>query len=127
MRKQKRLKSWMGAFGLLGALGFLYFVFRDPFFTTFFCFFGGFSIYWEAKLAKEMQDERLVENRYKASKIALQSVFIAVFCIMILIGNVLGSTNPAKAYVILNATIAIAFAAILNLSAFLTYKFDKGE
>ena len=127
MKKKAFIKPWMGSLGLLGFLGLFYFTFNEPFFLAFFGFFGGFSFYWEGKLAKELQDERMDGNRQRASKIAMTIGFSAVFIGMILIGNIWGSEDPARAYVVLNALIAFAFAVSLNLSAYLAYKFDRGE
>lgn len=118
------IKPWMGIFGLLGFLGFAG-VFTEPVFLVFFGFFGFFAFYWEGKLAKELQDERLNENRNKALQIAYPSAFAFVFASMILIGNFLGGKDPARAYALLNLVIAVAFAASQILSVYLAYRFDK--
>lgn len=127
MQHKFLIKPWMGVLGLLGFLGFLFFPLKEPFFLTFFCFFGFFSFFLEGKLAKELLDERLRNNRQKASGIAIRLGFTVVFISMILIGNIWGSENPAKAYVLLNAVISITYAFSLNLSAYLTYKLDRDE
>ncbi|WP_315115286.1 DUF3796 domain-containing protein [uncultured Clostridium sp.] len=121
------VKPWMGVSGLLGFLGFLYFPLNEPVFLAFFSFFGFFSFYWEGKLAKELPDERLYENQQKASKIAFRLGFAIIVVSMVLIGNFWGSKEPAKAYALLNAVIAVTFAISLNLSTYLAYKFDKDE
>lgn len=118
------IKPWMGIFGFLGFAGFFGF-FAEPVFLSFFGFFGFFAFYWEGKLARELQDERLNENRRKALQIAYPSAFSFVFAGMILIGNFLGTKDPAKAYALLNLVIALAFAVSQNLSVYLAYRFDK--
>lgn len=118
------VKPWMGIFGLLGFAG-LAGVFIEPVFLVFFAFFGFFSFYWEGKLAKELQDERLNENRQKAMQIAYPSGVAVIFASMILIGNYLGVKDPAKAYALLNLVIAFSFALTQILSTYLAYRFDR--
>lgn len=118
-------RPWMGIFGLLGFMGFVWIPFNEPTYVVFFGFFGFFAWYWEGKLAKEMADERLNENRNKATQISYQTVFAIVYASMILIGNLVGPKDPAKAYLVLNAVVALSFAFSLILAAYLTYRYDK--
>ena len=127
MKRKHIVKPQMATLGLLGFLGFLSIALNEPTFLVFFSFFGYFSYYWESKFANEIPDERLNENRRKAQQIALKAGTFVIFAGMILIGNLFGSKDPAKAYAILVALISLAFAAAINLSAYLTYRFDKGE
>ena len=127
MKKRIKIKSWMGIFGLAGFMGLLAFPFKEPAFLALFSLFGYFSYYWEGKLANEIQDERLTENRQRAQRIVMPAGFALVFAGMILIGGRLASTDPARAYGLLSALIAFTFAVSLNLSAYLTCRFDKGE
>lgn len=117
----------MGIFGLLGGMGLLGFMLDQPTFCGFFGFFGFFSWYWWGKLAKEPWDERLIENQLRATNLAMRLCFGLIFACMILSGNFIGSHNPQLAYPILISIVSLGFATAMNLTAYLTWKYDRED
>lgn len=128
MNKQRRshARPWTGIFGLFGFFGFTYFISHQIPFLTFFGFFSFFSYYWWGKMAGEMEDERLRENKQKASSFALSLSIAILFAGTVLIGNFF-TDQIERAYALTVLLIALTFAVAINLSAYLTYRYDRGE
>ncbi|MBU5330731.1 DUF3796 domain-containing protein [Anaerocolumna aminovalerica] len=76
--------KYFGFFGFFGFGGFGYFVNHNVSNLFLFCFFSFFSYFIMGKLAKEMPDERFIENsakaRSKALTISLLALFVVGFC-----------------------------------------------
>lgn len=123
----RKINPAMSGLGILGFLGLLGFIFDEPFFHSFFAFFGFFSLYWWGKLAKEQWDERLIENQLRATNMATGICFGLIFTGMIFCGNFISSRNLALAYSILSSIVSLGFATVFNLTAFLTWKYDRED
>ena len=127
-KKGRTVRSSMGILGIMGFLGFLGITLNQPTFCAFFAFFGFFAWYWWGKLAKEeCYDERLIENKLKATIIATRYCFGLVFGLMIFSGNMIGDDNPALAYKLLIIIVSLGFAMANNLTAYLTWKYDQED
>jgi len=122
-KQNLKIRSSMGILGLLGCLGFIAIAFKEPTFFTFFGFFGFFSWYWYGKLDLEKSDERLVANQLRATNTATRVTFGFVFAGMIISGNYIESVEIA--YSVLICIVSLGFAAALNLTAYLTWKYEQ--
>lgn len=83
-QKVSRMKkySWtQGFLGFLGFLGFSYFKNQDPKYLIYFSFFSFFTFFITGKLAKEMQDERMIESHRKALVLALKVPLVTLLVI----------------------------------------------
>ena len=125
--QRRKIHPAMGACGLLGFMGFLGIAFNEPTFCSFFSFFGFISWYWYGKLAREQWDERLVANQLRATNKAMSLCFSSIFAGMILIGNFIGFDNTALAYPALIILVSLGFATAFNLTAYLTWKYDRED
>lgn len=123
--QRRKIRPSMGIAGVMGLMGFLGIGTGQPTFFAFFGFFGFFSWYWWGKLAQEPWDERLTENQLRATNFAMQFGFGFIFAAMIISGNLISSDNPTLAYSVLIAIVSLGFAAAMNLTAYLTYKYDR--
>lgn len=121
----QKIRSTMGILGLLGLLGVLGFLLEEPIFCSFFAFFGFGSWFWWGKLAKEQWDERLIANQLRATNEATTVCFALIFAGMILTGNVIDSHNIKLAYTLLISLVSLGFATSSNLTAYLTWKYDR--
>lgn len=98
----------------------------------FFAFFGFFAWYWEYKLQEGVEDERLTENRLKATSKAFNISFLIVWLgavfgntLMIRIFPLLADISNRYNYVMI--LIALGFALGLILRSYLTYRYDTKE
>lgn len=126
-KQRRKIPPAMGLLGLLGFMGVLGIEFKEPAFFSFFGFFGFFSWYWWGKLSKEQWDERLVANQLRATNNAMSLCFGFIFAVMVISGSLIGSRDPALAYSILVSLVSLGFAAALNLTAYLTWKYDRED
>ena len=125
--QRRKVHPAMGALGIFGFLGLLGFALNEPVFCSFFGFFGFSSWFWWGKLAKEQWDERLAANQLRATNKAMTACFAFIFSGMVLLGNFIDSQNTALAYPLLISVVSLGFAATLNLTAYLTWKYDREE
>lgn len=108
---------------LLGFLGFAG-IYGEPSSLLWFGFLGGFSYFWWFKLG-QIDDERLIANRYKAGSISFRICFAIAFVLSVIFG--LLNIDFELLYRIQLLILALTFAISANLWAFLTYKFDLGD
>lgn len=125
--QQRKIHPAMGILGILGGLGILGFIFKEPIFCSFFGFFGFCSWFWWGKLSKEQWDERLVANQLRATNKAMTACIVFIYAGMILLGNFISSHNMALAYPLLISIVSLGYAIALNLSAYLTWKYDRED
>ncbi|WP_275400822.1 DUF3796 domain-containing protein [Enterococcus faecium] len=121
MKKELTNKSWL--IGFLGFLGFLGLK-GEPNLFLFFAFFGGFQYIWLYKLGTNY-DERLIENRNKASIKAFQ-----IALIFGLIANIILSFMYIDYEMLYKGSLIIfslTFAIGVNSWSYLTYKYDKED
>lgn len=76
---RRKYSRFVWLFGFFGLLGFRYFFTHNVNDLFNFSFLAFFSVYFTAKLAAEMPDERYVENRLKAKAATLFVPAIALF------------------------------------------------
>ncbi|MDL2239229.1 DUF3796 domain-containing protein [Bacteroidales bacterium OttesenSCG-928-K03] len=118
--KKSRKYAWtQGFLGLLGCLGFRYFENHDPAFLVYFAFFAFFAFFLTEKLAAEMQDERMKENRKKALLLALKIPFV----ILLLIGILPTFTTLTEIMTIIICI--IGYVSTMFTYAISFYYFDK--
>lgn len=132
MKKQKKIRKYEWLLGFLGFAG-LYGMFdNNPPEILFFAFFGFFSRFWDYKFQNEIEDERLIENRYRATSVAFKSSFSIVLLIIAVGCTILRAlVKPLRSlenqYKFILAVIAFGFAFAMLLTSYLTYRFDKKD
>ncbi|MDW5522656.1 DUF3796 domain-containing protein [Carnobacterium maltaromaticum] len=121
MKKKVTSKSWI--IGFLGCIGFLG-INGEPIMFLWFSFFGGFQYFWYFKLGVEI-DERLIENKNRASVKSLQ--YSLVFGLLANVALGFMSSNFEFLYKVTLIIFSLTFALGMNLWAYLTYKYDLEE
>lgn len=130
-KRQVKVKQNSWLLGFLGFLGISGFFHTDLAYTfLFFSFFGFFGLYWEYKLDQQIQDERLIQNRYKASNKSYRIGFSIVWMGIILLNSTIPKIIPAMKnieyqYSSVLLLIGLSFALVIILSSYLAYKYDN--
>ncbi len=119
MQKIRRFRWVWGFLGFLGVQGFSYFETGDVFSLFWFSFFGFFAYFWVGVLAREMPDERMVENCAKAK----QNIAPIPLVLLFVAGMLAGLPNVNKEILVLFC--ALGYAATLVTYATLFWFYDK--
>lgn len=132
MKQQRKIKKHEWVLGFLGFMGLYGFLDDNPTAILFFAFFAFFSRFWDYKLQNEVEDERLIENRYKATLIAFKSSFSIIWLFAVfgctVLPRLLEPLNIIEnQYKFLLSVIAFGFAFAMILASYLTYRFDKKD
>lgn len=134
IKKSGPIKKYQWCMGFLGFTGFLGFFdpSQDSTLFLFFGFFGFFSWYWEYKLQQSGEDERLLQNRLKATNIAFRTAIFMVWFGAMLVNNLLPKIFVKmqilqNKYHFITIIIALGYAVGLILASYLTYRFDNKE
>jgi uncharacterized membrane protein len=121
-----KIKKEMSFTGFSGLLGFLYFIFHEPFFLVFFSFFSFFAFWWWAKYTNVIEDERFLQDKFRAFQKSIRIGASAVFIGMILLESIFSHLCVSTKYGVLIALISVCFSLTNILFAYLTYRNDKG-
>ncbi|NLY21581.1 MAG: DUF3796 domain-containing protein [Tissierellia bacterium] len=126
--KEKILsKVWVG--GFLGFFGFTKLFIPEIESYFMFMFFIFFAWYWNIKIDGEIVDERLLENKLKASSYGFGVSFLVIYIIIILLNSYTINFFPflesiEARYDFLTAIVVLSLALGVNLTSYLTYKYE---
>ena len=116
--KSKKFASFYGFFGFFGCFGFRYFSTHDVGDLFYFSFFAFFAFFLIGRLAKEMHDERFLENSRKAAAKAFYIPMLAVF----LIGWSAAQPFGTKEFMVIVSALAWALSMLTYAALFYYYE-----
>ena len=129
-REKLLSKIWIG--GFLGFFGFTKFFLPEIESYFMFVFFIFFAWYWNNKIESGVVDERLLENKLKASSKGFGITFVIIYLTMILLNSatryIFPFLNTIEArYDFLTAVVSLSLALGVNLTSYLTYKYEMQD
>lgn len=120
-------RSEIGWLGFLGFLGFAKSYSGEPQ-HIFFAFFGFFSYFFIGRMAREIPDERMMENYQRAglSTLKLYAVLLASLFVFVILNNNVFHIQYVSMKTI-ELIVAVVFAFSLILRSFFVYYYDQVE